>query len=412
MQIRIHPTTFCPRPLLPAAVGFTLLATPCLAQQAVELSSPLSAEVLEHQVAAAGPESDWNCLDIGIMETELRVIIPNYRSGDPVYITAMKGLAKDLWREAIFDAGGAIGDALETGQVGGFELAVFEDEMGGSQPAGAFLDALIVGPNANGQLTQLGTLYVFDVESYGDRIQDIEDEMGVAPTQHSVWRGATLFASGTGTSMRMLGLANTLYGNAYGRDEVRLGGSDWFVRDVLEHVGVYVQYGSGHSIGGTLGLGTPKPVPGPLRSVGEYAALADPDCVFGGDLQILNDGSGGAMSADGTSLSGVVFAYGDVSFEGSDVTSALTVVATGSIDLVGGSNELTAATDGLLFLSSSLDPGDAVAVDGSKNKLAGALHGGASEVRVGGSQNVIVGRLVGSSFQVTGGENVFSDGTD
>ena len=405
---------FFPIPRLASAAAVVVIVGASTAAQTQQLSvsSSLSAEVLGHQVAAAGPETDWNCLDIGIMETDFRSIMPNYQSGDPTYVTAMKGLAKRLWAETFFAAGGNVGTERDGGSIVGIEFDVFEGLNPGPAPGAYQLEAELLGVDASGASVDLGTLYLFTGPQWASRLADLEAAMGgVALSQYSVWRGATLFAAGTGVSMRMLGQANELIGDAYGGDQFRLGGQNWDVRDTAAHAGLYMQFGSGHQIGATASVGS-RPTPTPFGTVAQYQSQAGSMQIFGGDLQILNDGNGGAMAADGTALSGVVYVAGDVSVDGSYMTATLTIVAGGSIDVTGGNNVLTAATDGLFAWSFSTDLTDSVSLDSSSNTIQGSFHAPSLELRVGGSSNTLTGRMIGSSFKVTGGSNSLSDGTD
>ena len=394
--------------------GLLALTLPLAAQQQLSVSSDLSSDILTNQSSAAsGPELEWSRFEIRLNETGYGNIIANYQTSDPTSVAQQKSLAKDLWTETFFAAGGNVGALRDGGTLAGFEFTIFEASNPVGGPSSWEDAAEIVGPDASGNTVHLGTLYLYGQADWDARLSFLAAQAGGTPlSQYDVWDGPTFHASGTGNALRMGGDGNTLIGDAYSADQFQLGGSNWTALSLALYVGSYTQFGNGHQLGASQSS-TTQATPAPLQSSSAYIALAaSAGQSFTGDLVILNDGNGGAMTSAGAPLSGVVYASGDVLVDGSYISESLTIIAGGSIDESGSNNVLSYAVDGLLFWSLSTDTADAVAIDGQSNLLTGAVHGPSVEVRVGGSNNTMTGRLAGARVKITGNTNLFSDGTN
>ncbi len=388
------------------------------ALQGSEEDLPLteSNETLNENVQAAlGPESEWNCLAIEVVERGLWSITPNYRSGEAEYEDKIRVLTKELLAETVFASNGQIGQWRDDGTLYGVEFDVFLNDPTQKPQPGEYLSVLgrVQGNGLDGTYGPLGKMYCYDQELYEARAQAIADMMGGVPlAEHQIWMGEVLHATAaTGTPLKLVGNSNTFYGDAKTHGSARIGGDFHLVQNHMRYrLGVSV-HGDGHELGELEPEGVVPYLRTRNKAAWYRAQAIAAGTYFSGDVVIVPDANGAPMTLSGVPVSGIVYSAGSISVEGSNLTAVLTLVSAEDISISASSSSITAAADGVLAYADSRECGAAISLDGNSNLLRGVVLAPRSEFRLSGSSNTFFGRSVARRITVSGSENFVSDGT-
>ncbi len=196
----------------------------------------------------------------------------------------------------------------------------------------------------------------------------------------------TLFAE---ESITISGSDNGFCGVAHSNGDVKVTGSDNLVSGPFEYVG---SFHGNHNNAVTPTQAARAPMPTPAHDLAYYRALAQ--------------ASGTYFSGDATlpaTPSGLVFAEGDIRFNGNGVTASVTFVsARGMVSLGGPRNALRPAIDALLFFAAA---GDAD-ITGSHSTYDGGLYAPAGAfARHGTDDSNVLGPVVARTISWSGSRN-------
>lgn len=382
-----------------------LLASAATANnEVITLPPGVSQTVLDADTAAslvAGcPENDWNCLDVAIGGQDMQAIMPRYFQPDVLDSTPeMLELARVV-APILLASNGALGSGLADNSVFGVEMKLLNDDPNLPADAGDRLAITATLIASTGET--LGTVYAFDEPQYGARLAALNT-----------------------TGQNMVWTSNLGHGDFQGAKSVWIAGDDNSVNGSLKANGAFRITGDNHCIDGNMTYATQLTIQFGSHALGPQvqqpaASLAptphtaawyqsNADHSFTGDVSILDDGAGGMRLGDGTPISGLVYASGQISIEGNDIDSNATFVAGTGVEVIGNRVKLTPAIDQVFAYSLGTVAADGISVSGSEGLLVGSMHAPNARIVINGSSNEVFGSMHANRIRVAGMGNSFSN---
>jgi len=375
----------------------SLLATPVLADGTDCVDVDGEGASCGMAAASGGEiEGEMNCFEIHFVGTDVRAIVQNYPEMGPHFASHMATFAKYLYRSVVLEADSTLATHRRSGDLFGIEYDWFFPPL---SPAAAGLhlpDPVDVRYNDGvGDPTLLAQVYGYGEANYALKKAMIEQMIGHPMDTYPVFETDLLDAGSAGL-IEVSGSHNDVHGPSFAGSGLHVTG----IKNTLATVGTAGR----HFV--RAGNEVEAIVPGRLFAAARGADVErmrrfarQRGTYVHGDLRI---------DADHLPPAGLVFAEGSITLSGDGVQGRWTLVsADGDVSLRADDTVLEPSYGNLAAVAFSGD----IELRGDGNLWIGSLLAPDGRLELTGSDNTLLGTFTGSGVQLTGSDNVLTDGT-